>query len=134
MTLSNPFTIDHSPPYQVKPPRKTGSNEPEQPIHNSPLTIHLPTKYNRQKKQLATNFSNPLSTFHFPLSILLHLHPYPFTMAGKFGCIHTLNSCDAIAEIAFMCYKNRVFKNIGSLGQPAKEEISAGVFSGFVIA
>ena len=35
-------------------------------------------------------------------------------MCRKLRCIHTLNGCNAIAEISAMCYKHRVFENVSS--------------------
>ena len=66
--------------------------------------------------------------------LLLHRHPYPFTMACKLRCIHTLYGGDAIAEISGMGNKHGIFKNITAPCQPAKKEIGAGIFGAFVIS
>ncbi len=60
-------------------------------------------------------------------------YSYSLTMARKLRCIHTLNSCNAIAEITLMRYKQRIFKNIRAFIEPAKKEIGAGIFGAFVI-
>ena len=65
---------------------------------------------------------------------LFHLHPNPLTMATKFRRIHTLNAGNAIAEIAGIGNKQRVFEHMGSFGQPAEKETGAGIACGFVIA
>ena len=43
-----------------------------------------------------------------------HTHPYPFAVACKLWRIHTLYCSNAIAEIAGMCNKHGVFKNISA--------------------
>ena len=54
-------------------------------------------------------------------------------MRTELRCIHTLNGCNAIAEITCMRNKQRIFEHISSFSQVAEKEISAGIFGAFII-
>ena len=56
---------------------------------------------------------------------LFHIHFHAFTMRGEFRGIHTLNGGNSVAEISSVSYKHRIFKNISSFIQIAKEILTS---------
>jgi hypothetical protein len=55
-------------------------------------------------------------------------------VGGKFRSVHTLDSGDAVTEIASMGYKQGILKYISSFAEIIEKEICAGIFCGLVVA
>src|SRR4030095_12659234 len=65
--------------------------------------------------------------------LLTDRNSYALRMRGKLRRVHALNSCNTIAEISCMCYKQRILEHISSFAQETKEKIGACVSSRFII-
>src|SRR4030095_5513856 len=64
---------------------------------------------------------------------LLNANADAFTVRTELRRVHTLNGCDAIAEVTRVRGEQGILKNIGSLSEIAKKEIRTGVFGTFII-
>src|SRR5665811_347783 len=68
------------------------------------------------------------------LHSLANIYSYAFAVCCKPGSVHALNGCNAVAEVATVCYKHRVFKNVSAFCKPAKKEVGACIFGTLIIS
>ena len=64
---------------------------------------------------------------------LIHLHSHALRVARKLRRVHTLNSCNPIAEIALVVHTKLVFKYVCAFAQVVEEEVGRRIAGAFVI-